>query len=286
MRPLILGSLLVAVAPAWAGEPPRKVTDALAADLVSGRRPLADFVDPTRAVVLVDDGRALSLCGGDLGALSPVLSLASRGLSADPPRCTNNRCEVAGGYRLDFRVDPARGVVLEALVSPADAKAPPARACAPIARSKPVRLTKGLVRELVWGLRPIADVIDPRRGVVRASWPNSGAEDAYEPPPQHLCGRDLDPEKLRRELLHAVIAGETAPYFECGNTSVRECIFSALVDEYSNHHHLVFRDDAVRGLVIESWIDLDEGLSSQESRREQRRWARKLVETARASPCP
>ncbi|MBZ0235729.1 MAG: hypothetical protein K8M05_25600, partial [Deltaproteobacteria bacterium] len=159
------------------------------------------------------------------------------------------------------------------------------RACPAAVAAPPTQVTKRLLRELGWGLRPIADVIDPRRGVVLASWPNSGAEVDHTPSPRHLCGADLDHEGLRRGLLQ-VAGHEEEGYLVCKNQPVHECVGSELVDEYSNHDHLVFVEDPVRGLVLESWIDLDEGLSSDEAKLRQRRWAERLVTDARARPCP
>gem|GEM_PF-6933220 len=37
--------------------------------------------------------------------------------------------------------------------------------------------------------------------------------------------------------------------------------------------------------MLESWIDLDQGLSSPEDQQTQRRWAARLVAAARAHPC-
>jgi len=153
--------------------------------------------------------------------------------------------------------------------------------------SSSAKVTRALIRELAADHRPLAEAIDPARGLVRASWPNSGAEGAAIPRPRHLCGAALERALpgLRREQARLA---RTAPggLFDCKNHPRAECVLSELVDEYSNHHHLVFRADAARGLVLESWIDLDESATSAESRIKQRRWAAALVRRARRAGCP
>jgi hypothetical protein len=151
----------------------------------------------------------------------------------------------------------------------------------------PTRATTELIRELATGLRPLAEVIDPERGLVRASTWNSGAEDYVGPAPRHLCGTELVralPD-LRRELAH-LARGADGGSFECRNRPKAECTLTEAVDEYSNVHHLVFRKSTGGRVVLESWIDLDEALTSDESKAEQRRWAAELVKRARAAGCP
>lgn len=303
---------------------PRPVTKRWFRELVRGEHPLRGVIDPATGVVAVDwpgdewervqPGRVRHLCGDELGTgLPPLMFSLQRELgwgsrtggltctNRPRPSCTVGETEV---FRVDFRHDDGGGLEIEAIVrlSGYRALAPAAlaererfaaahvamarrRSCPAYVPSPPIVVTKRLLRELGWGLRPMADVVDPRRGVVRASWPNSGAEVDHTPPPRHLCGADPDLEALRRGLLQ-VAGHEEEGYLVCKNRPVHECAGSELVDEYSNHDHLVFVEDPVRGLVLESWIDLDEGLSSDEAKQRQRRWAERLVADAHAHPCP
>jgi hypothetical protein len=296
MRSLVLAVCFVCAvgSSAAADTPPTPtpITKKLFRELVRGEHPLVEWIDPTAGVV-VDDRQ---LCGDDIGAGLPVAMFElQRGLgwawSPAPLTCTNRptpSCTLGttDAIRIDFRHDAGGRLVIDAIAH-MPGRAVRRKTCsAPVAAvaTRPTKVTKRFFRELGWGLRPISDVIDPRHGLVRASWPNSGAEEDHTPAPRHLCGAAVDLEELRRGLLW-LAAQEESGYFGCRNTPQHECSGSELVDEYSNHHHVVFIDDPDRGLVLESWIDLDEGLTSPESQREQRRWAKRLVEDARAHPC-
>jgi hypothetical protein len=308
VRTLVLSVCLVAATTASAAAD-APITKQRFRELVRGEHPLAGWTDPTAGVVVIDwpgddwnrvqPARVRQLCGDDLGAGLPLamFALGARlgpSWSPAPLSCTNRptpSCTIgapADGVRVDFRHD-ARGALVADAITWASKLGTPApavhrRTCVAPAPARPTELTKRLVRELAWGLRPMSDVIDPRRGLVRGSWPNSGAEEDHTPAPRHLCGAALDLEAVRRELLWLADQEERG-YFNCRNRPRHECTGSELVDEYSNHHHVVFVDDADRGLVLESWIDLDEGLTSDESQREQRLWAKGLVADARAHPC-
>jgi len=326
MRAVIVAVVVLrglASSPAAADDPPRPITKRLLRKLVRGDHPLAEFIDPAAGVVAIewpgDDwdrvqpARVRHLCGEEIGAGMPMLMFAVQrslgGSVADEvltcsnrpaPSCTLGERDV---FRVDFRHDDDRGLVIEAIVHLsgyrtlsvaerdervrfAAARVAAARhaTCPVTVATRPTMVTKRLLRELGWGLRPMADVIDLRRGVVRASWPNSGSEDDRTPPARHLCGADVDLEAFRRGLL-GVASNEEGGYLACKNVPRHECVGSELIDEYSNHDHVVFVDDPDRGVVLESWIDLDENLTSPENQGTQRRWASRLVADARARPC-
>lgn len=330
MRTVLLATLLALILapllgapPAAADAPPRPITKRLFRELVRGQHPLADVIDPARGVVVIDwpgdewervqPERAQHLCGDELGARLPLAMLDLRQAlgwwredevlactNRPSPSCTVGKDRI---FRVAFRVDPERGLVLEAIVRivgyrplsdderatrrrRAAAHVATARAagCVATTPARPTVLTKRLLRELAWGLRPMADVIDPRRGLVRASQPNCASEDCVTAPPRHLCGAALDLEAIRRGLV-GVVANEAMGSLACTNTPRRECVGSAMIDEWSNWDHVGFVDDPARGLVLESWIDLDESLTTAESQRAQRRWAQQLVDQARAAPC-
>jgi hypothetical protein len=308
MRSLVLAVCLAAATTSSAAAD-TPITKKLFRELVRGEHPLATWVDPARGVVAIDwpgddrdrvqPARVRQLCGDDIGAGLPIAMFElQRALgwawSPAPLTCTNRptpSCTLGTtqGIRVDFRHDAGGGLVIDAIshLSKYGTPAPRVhrRVCATAAIApRPTVVTKRFFRELAWGLRPMTDVIDPRRGVVRASWPNSGAEEDHTPAPRHLCGADLDLEELRRGLLW-LAAQEESGVFDCRNSPVHACGGSELVDEYSNSHDVVFVDDPDRGLVLESWIDLDTALTSAESQREQRRWAARLVADARAHPC-
>ena len=325
MRALIVMMILLGgIAPAGA-DPLQPITKRLLREVVRGEHPLAGLIDPAAGVVAIDwpgdewdrvqPARVRQLCGDDIGAGLPALMFAVErslgwGAGGEVLTCANRpapSCTVGASdvFRLDFRHGDGGKLVIAAIVkvsgyrtlsaserdqrtrfAAAQIAAAERRPCpAAVSAPPPTMITKRLLRELGWGLRPMTDVIDPSRGVVRASTPNSGAEVDYTPPPRHMCGAELDLEGGRRGLL-AVARNEEGGYLTCRNVPRHECVGSELVDEYSNHDHVVFVEDPVRGLVLESWIDLDESLTSVESQRTQRRWARDLVAAARARGCP
>jgi hypothetical protein len=312
---LALG-LLASPSRAWSDTP--QVTKQRVRALLAPEQPLPDAIDPARGVLVATAPDApRNVCGAAVGATLPALlgRIASRlrdvEQGAGTFHCENRpvpRCEIAitdasePVIELRFAVAGPR-LVLDAILR-FDAARPPfadparrqqwastrlaRRAPCPAAPAPapPTRVTKLLLRELATGLRPLSDVIDPARGIVRASQPNCATDDCSGPAASHLCGAELDRAlpRLRRALAHLVRAAEGGS-FECGQRS-SECELSEMIDEYSNVHHLAFRRRPDGNLALESWIDLDEALTSDASKAEQRRWANRLVRQARAAGCP
>ena len=134
---------------------------------------------------------------------------------------------------------------------------------------KPTALTKRSIRELGWGLRPVSEVLDARRGVVTGCEPNCATEECPPRKAMNLCQADLDPERFRRGFL-GMSVDDREGMLDCKNGPVRECVSSEQVDEWSNYGHARFTVDPARGLVLESWFSLDEGLTSAESVQDRR----------------
>jgi hypothetical protein len=316
MWPLILALALalvpvLSVDPAAADTPPQQITKRLFRELVQGQHPLGDFIDPAHGVVVVDwpgddwdrvqPERARHLCNDELGAGLPLtmfdlLDLLGWRQDIEVLSCTNRptpSCTVGKDkkvFRVEFRVAPPRGLVIESIVRVVgyrpltdDARAARLRTaaahvmtartagCPATTRVRPTALTKRYLRELAWGLRPMSEVIDPRRGLVRTIASDCAAEDCTPGLHRHLCGAELNLEEIRRGLLR-IVANEADGSLMCQNAPIRLCVGNEAVDMWSSWDHLLFVDDPDRGLVLVSWGEMDLSMSD-ESQRNQRRWA-------------
>lgn len=179
---------------------------------------------------------------------------------------------------------PAQPAELDAAIAPVDAASVTASDDVPVDAPRVVTPHETLLRAVAAGTTPVADVIDPARGLTRVTYieaPPSG-EGRETIATHRLCGAAIarSAADVRRDVSAALEQAAAMESFECANDM---CLVTGM--EYAPTWRIYFARGDGGPLRIESIVQMSEAAMNEA-------WIRRAttyVDRARAaqrSPCP